>query len=131
MQSSDRSAISKARIRIRLFLANLTKFVDFSLLPFALPPAAPGGISNGRERETLCHCRHPDVGFCFEENITRMGHYLAHVKHRFPWVDMVLFSELAAFGPNPLLAETLPGAAEERLCQLAARHGVADTRLAV
>jgi predicted amidohydrolase len=60
----------------------------------------------------------------FEENITRMGHYLAHVKHRFPWVDMVLFSELAAFGPNPLLAQTLPGAAEERLCQLAARHGL-------
>lgn len=60
----------------------------------------------------------------FEENITRMGHYLAHVKHRFPWVDMVLFSELAAFGPNPLLAQTLPGAAEERLCQLAARYGL-------
>ena len=60
----------------------------------------------------------------FEENITRMGHYVAHVKHRFPWVDMVLFSELAAYGPNPLRAETMPGEAEERLCRIAARHGV-------
>jgi len=60
----------------------------------------------------------------FEENITRMGHYVAHVKHRFPWVDMVLFSELAAYGPSPLKAETLPGTAEQRLCQIAARHGV-------
>jgi hypothetical protein len=66
----------------------------------------------------------------FEENITRMGHYVAHVKHRFPWVDMVLFSELAAYGPNPL-RRNHAGAAEERLCQIAARHGVADSRLAV
>jgi len=60
----------------------------------------------------------------FEENITRMGHYIAHIKHRFPWVDMVLFSELAAYGPSPQNAEAMPGVAEQRLCQMAARHGV-------
>lgn len=60
----------------------------------------------------------------FEENITRMGHYVAHVKHRFPWVDMVLFSELAAYGPSPLKAEAMPGDAEQRLCEIAAQHGI-------
>jgi predicted amidohydrolase len=60
----------------------------------------------------------------FEENITRMGHYVAHVKQRFPWVSMVVFSELAAYGPSPLKAEPMPGAAEDRLCSIAAKHGV-------
>ncbi|MFJ1255192.1 carbon-nitrogen hydrolase family protein [Cupriavidus sp. CuC1] len=60
----------------------------------------------------------------FEENITQMHRYLAHVRHRFPWVDMVLFSELAAFGPSPAKAEEMPGAAEARLCEMAAKYGL-------
>ncbi|NUA28534.1 carbon-nitrogen hydrolase family protein [Cupriavidus basilensis] len=60
----------------------------------------------------------------FEENITQMNRYLAHVRHRFPWVDMVLFSELAAFGPSPAKAEEMPGAAEARLCEMAAKYGL-------
>jgi len=60
----------------------------------------------------------------FEENLGQMNRYLAHVRHRFPWVDMVLFSELAAYGPSPSKAEDMPGAAEARLCQMAATHGL-------
>lgn len=60
----------------------------------------------------------------FEENISQMNRYLAHVRHRFPWVDMVMFSELAAYGPSPSKAEEMPGVAEARLCGLAAKYGL-------
>ncbi|HEU0201651.1 MAG TPA: carbon-nitrogen hydrolase family protein, partial [Burkholderiaceae bacterium] len=60
----------------------------------------------------------------FEENITRMDRYVGHVQQRFPWVRMMLFSELAAFGPNPAKAQPMPGAAEAHLCEIARRHGV-------
>ncbi|KWC91777.1 carbon-nitrogen hydrolase family protein [Burkholderia cepacia] len=60
----------------------------------------------------------------FEENLSQMNRYLAHIKHRFPWVDMVLFSELAVYGPNPAKAEALPGDTETRLREMAARYGV-------
>jgi predicted amidohydrolase len=60
----------------------------------------------------------------FEENVTRMDRYVGHVQQRFPWVRMVLFSELAAFGPNPAKAQPLPGEAEAHLCDIARRHGV-------
>ena len=58
------------------------------------------------------------------ENITAMGKRLAHLMHRFPWVQMVLFSELAAFGPAPRHAQPLPGPAEAAFCEMAARHHV-------
>lgn len=60
----------------------------------------------------------------FEENISQMDRYLSHVRQRFPWVNMVLFSELAALGPSPLKAEPMPGEAESRLCEMAASHGL-------
>jgi predicted amidohydrolase len=58
------------------------------------------------------------------ENISAMGRRLAHLMHRFPWVQMVLFSELAAFGPAPKHAQPLPGPAEVAFCEMAARHHV-------
>jgi predicted amidohydrolase len=60
----------------------------------------------------------------FDENITRIGRYVAHVRQRFPWVRMLLFSELAPFGPSPAKAQPLPGDAESRLCAIAREHGV-------
>ena len=60
----------------------------------------------------------------YEDNIVAMARYAAHVRQRFPWVDMLLFSELAAFGPNPSHAQTMPGAAEQRLCEIARQHGL-------
>ncbi|HBT42740.1 MAG TPA: carbon-nitrogen hydrolase family protein [Rhodospirillaceae bacterium] len=35
------------------------------------------------------------------ENVTAMAHKIDQVAARFPWVQMVVFSELAAFGPLP------------------------------
>ena len=59
-----------------------------------------------------------------EENISLMERYAAHVRQRFPWVDMLPFSELAAFGPDPHKAVPMPGDVETRLCDLAERHGL-------
>ncbi|MDX1653734.1 MAG: carbon-nitrogen hydrolase family protein [Candidatus Competibacteraceae bacterium] len=58
------------------------------------------------------------------ENLTAMGHRLELLMRRFPWVQMVLFSELAPFGPLPNNAQPLPGPAEETLCRMASHHGI-------
>ncbi|MBP5858888.1 carbon-nitrogen hydrolase family protein [Marivibrio halodurans] len=59
-----------------------------------------------------------------EENITAMGHRLDLAVARFPWVQMVMFSELAPYGPLPHHATDLPGAAEEAFQEMARKHGV-------
>jgi predicted amidohydrolase len=59
----------------------------------------------------------------FDDNVDRMGAYLRHIRVRFPWVRMVLFSELAALGPRHE-AEPLPGPTEARLCALARETGL-------
>src|SRR6266576_2209591 len=58
------------------------------------------------------------------ENVTAMGKRLNLLLYRFPWVQMVLFSELCAFGPVPKHAQPMPGPAETAFCEMAARHGV-------
>lgn len=58
------------------------------------------------------------------ENISAMRHRLDILMARFPWVQMVLFSELAPFGPLPQFAQTLPGPAEAEFQEMAARHGI-------
>ena len=60
----------------------------------------------------------------FEDNVDKMGAYLRHIRMRFPWVRMVLFSELAALGPKHAKAEPLPGPTEQRLCALARETGL-------
>jgi predicted amidohydrolase len=60
----------------------------------------------------------------FDSNVELMGNYLRHIRQRFPWVRMVLFSELAALGPKHDKAEPLPGPAEARLCELARETGL-------
>lgn len=42
----------------------------------------------------------------------------------FPWVEMVVFSELAAYGPSRARAETLPGPAEDQFRGMAQKHGL-------
>jgi len=59
-----------------------------------------------------------------QENVSAMEKYVAHVKRRFPWVNMLLFSELCVFGAPLDKAEKMPGATEARLCSLAERHGI-------
>ena len=58
------------------------------------------------------------------ENVTAMGKRLNLLMQRFPWVQMVLFSELCAFGPAPKHAQPMPGPAEAAFCEMAAHHRV-------
>jgi predicted amidohydrolase len=58
------------------------------------------------------------------ENVTAMGKRLDLLMQRFPWVQMVLFSELCAFGPAPKHAQPMPGPAETAFCEMAAHHRV-------
>ena len=58
------------------------------------------------------------------ENITAMKDRLDSLMARFPWVQMVLFSELAAFGPGRRHAQAAGGDAEQRFARMAAHHGL-------
>src|SRR5204863_158708 len=42
----------------------------------------------------------------------------------YPWVDMVLFSELCAYGPLIANAQQVPGEFEQQMCAMAAKHGI-------
>ncbi len=59
----------------------------------------------------------------FADNVDRIAGYMRHIRSRFPWVRMVLFSELSALGPRHE-AEPLPGPTEARLCELARETGL-------
>lgn len=60
----------------------------------------------------------------FSDNLERMGAYLTHIRGRFPWVRMVLFSELCPLGPHKDKAEPMPGPTEQRLCEMARHTGL-------
>ena len=57
-------------------------------------------------------------------NIEAMRHRLDLTMHLYPWVQMVLFSELACFGPLLHHAQVLPGEAEAAFQDMATRHKV-------
>lgn len=59
-----------------------------------------------------------------EDNIGAMERRLARLVARFPWVQMVVFSELAAHGASPGRAEPTGGPGEARFRAMAARHGI-------
>ena len=59
----------------------------------------------------------------FVSNLERMGNWMRHIRQRFPWVRMVMFSELAPLGPRHE-AEPMPGPTEQRLCALARESGL-------
>lgn len=42
----------------------------------------------------------------------------------YPWVEMVVLSELAAHGPLHSYAEPMPGVTEERFCEMARKHNI-------
>ncbi len=58
------------------------------------------------------------------ENVTAMGRHLDLLMGQFPWVQMVVFSELAPFGPLPKFAKALPNSTEAAFQEMAARHGI-------
>ena len=59
----------------------------------------------------------------FASNLERMGNWMRHIRHRFPWVRMVMFSELSALGPRQV-PEPMPGPTEAHLCELARDTGL-------
>jgi predicted amidohydrolase len=59
-----------------------------------------------------------------QSNLAAMTQRVEVLMHRFPWVQMVLFSELCVLGPLRSTAQPLPGPTEQAFCALAARHGV-------
>jgi predicted amidohydrolase len=59
-----------------------------------------------------------------QSNIEAMSHRLDLLMHLYPWVDMVMFSELAPLGPLHEHAQKLPGWAEEAFQAMAARHRI-------
>jgi deaminated glutathione amidase len=59
-----------------------------------------------------------------DDNIPRMARLVAQTRHRFPWVAVVMFPELAVFGPDPARAQALPGEVENRLAEIARNNGV-------
>lgn len=58
------------------------------------------------------------------ENVGAMHHQLDVLMGIYPWVQMVLFSELAPYGPLPKNAQALPNGTEEGFQEAAARHGI-------
>jgi predicted amidohydrolase len=58
------------------------------------------------------------------DNIPALRRALGHALRRFPWVQMVVLSELCAYGYLPAQAEPPGGAAETAFRELAARHAI-------
>jgi predicted amidohydrolase len=59
-----------------------------------------------------------------QENVTRMHQKLDLLMAIYPWVQMVVFSELAPYGPLVKTAQPFPNATEEGFQAAARRHGV-------
>lgn len=57
-------------------------------------------------------------------NVDAMLLKLDILLHIYPWVNMVVFSELCAHGPLTVHAQAVPGAFEQQMSAAAARHGV-------
>ncbi len=59
-----------------------------------------------------------------DENVTRMRARIELLMYVYPWVQMVVFSELAAFGPLTAHAAPLPSAVEASFQEIARRHQI-------
>ena len=59
-----------------------------------------------------------------ESNILRMQHRIGLLMELFPWVQMVVFSELAPHGPLTKFAQELPGPSEAAFQETAKRHRI-------
>lgn len=59
-----------------------------------------------------------------ESNIPRMKHKVDVLMSVYPWVQMVVFSELAPFGPLTSTARKFPSPEEDEFRALAAKHNI-------
>lgn len=53
------------------------------------------------------------------DNLATIGDEITKTKKRFPWIDMIVLSELCNFGPQKKYACELPSKSEKFYCQLA------------
>ena len=58
------------------------------------------------------------------DNRGRMRELIAETRQRFPWVRLVLFSELCALGNDLSAAAAMPGPVEQSFCEMAAEFGI-------
>jgi predicted amidohydrolase len=58
------------------------------------------------------------------DNMPKVRERLAFTMAIYPWVQMVVFSELALTGPDTRLAQALPGPLEAELCELARHYSI-------
>jgi predicted amidohydrolase len=58
------------------------------------------------------------------DNLAHMGERLDVLMNVYPWVQMVVFSELAAYGPLTKHAQPVPNAAEELFREWARKHSI-------
>ena len=58
------------------------------------------------------------------DNRPRMIQRIETTMALFPWVQLVVFSELAPFGTSPVHAVELPGPVEQQFQDIAARHEI-------
>jgi predicted amidohydrolase len=56
------------------------------------------------------------------DNLDLIDAAIDQARKRFPWLDMIVLGELAAFGPDPANAQPLPGVAEQRFVAAARRN---------
>ncbi|MCP3869174.1 MAG: carbon-nitrogen hydrolase family protein [Gammaproteobacteria bacterium] len=59
-----------------------------------------------------------------DDNIPAMEARLDQLMSLYPWIQMVLFSELAPYGSNRDFAQPMPGPAEQSFQAMAIRHGI-------
>lgn len=59
-----------------------------------------------------------------EDNLARIAQKVDSLMAIYPWVELVLVSELAAFGPSIHRAQPLPGPTEDFFRALAKKHGL-------
>jgi predicted amidohydrolase len=58
------------------------------------------------------------------DNMPRIRERIAFTTAVYPWVQMLVFSELSVFGPDTRLAQPMPGPTEQELCALAKQYGI-------
>ncbi|MEQ8415458.1 MAG: carbon-nitrogen hydrolase family protein [Imperialibacter sp.] len=57
-------------------------------------------------------------------NLPVMKHKIEVMMSVYPWVEMVVFSELAPFGPLTYHAQEFPNDSEKEFCEIAKKHGI-------
>jgi len=58
------------------------------------------------------------------DNLTVIGKEIVKIKKRFPWLNMIVLSELCSYGPEKKYATSFPSDAEKFYCQLAKENNI-------